>query len=173
MKKTLTAGAASLVFAAMPIVGVFAANPAAITDTLTVNVNLSCTFTRTTGNGNYSKTMTANQLDTAFGTSTFTSKCNNGTGYSITPTFTSLTFSGAAQPITYNATAPTAGSGTWTALLGSATTGLTSGTAFGSQNTQDPAAGRAYTITYQVGLKNNQAKGTYVGTAKYQLSMNS
>lgn len=171
MKKTLTAGAASLLFAAMPIVGVFAANPAAITDTLTVNVSLSCTFTRTTGTGNYTKTMTANQLDTAFGTSTFTSKCNNGSGYSITPTFTSLTFTGAAQPITYSATAPTEGSGTWTALLGSATTGLTSGTAFGAQTSQDPSAGRTYTITYQVGLKNNQAKGTYTGTAKYQLSM--
>ena len=171
MKKTLTAGAASLLFAAMPIVGVFAANPAAITDTLTVNVNLSCTFTRTTGTGNYSKTMVANDYDASFGSSTFTAHCNNGTGYTVTPTFSSLTFTGATMPITYSTTAPSAGSGTWAAFLGSATNPLTSGTALATQNSQDPAAGRTYTVNYKVGLKNNQPKGTYTGTASYQLAM--
>ena len=171
MKKTLTAGAAAFVFAAMPIVGVFAANPAAITDTLTVNVNLSCTFTRTTGTGTYSKTMLANAYDDAFGTSTFTSKCNNGTGYTITPTFTSLTFTNATMPITYSTTAPSAGSGTWAAFYGSSTTPLTSGTALVTRNSQDPAAGSTYTVTYKVGLKNNQPKGTYTGKATYQLAM--
>ena len=164
MKKTLTAGAASLVFAAMPIVGVFAANPAAITDTLTVNVNLSCTFARTTGEGTYSKTMLANDYDASFGSSTCT-------GYTVTPTFSSLTFTGATMPITYSTTAPSAGSGTWAAFLGSASNPLTSGTALATQNSQDPAAGRTYTVNYKVGLKNNQPKGTYTGTASYQLAM--
>lgn len=173
MKKTLIAGAASLALAATPVFGVFATNPAALTDTLTVTVAVSCNFTRTTGEGTYSKTMTANELDLEFGSSTFTSKCNNGSGYSITPTFTDLTFSGATSPIAYNTTTPTAGSGTWTATLGTATTNLTSGTAFGAQTSQDPAAGRTYTINYKVGLKNNQPKGTYTGKATYQLSMNS
>ena len=173
MKKTLIAGAASLAFAATPVFGVFATNPAALTDTLTVTVATSCTFSRTTGEGTYAKTMTANDLDTEFGSSTFTSHCNNGTGYKITPTFTSLTFTGAAQPITYNTTTPTAGSGTWTAKLSGASSNLTSGTAFGSQSSQDPAAGRTVTILYTVSTKNNQAKGTYTGTASYQLSMNS
>ena len=173
MKKTLIAGAASLALAATPVFGVFATNPAALTDTLTVTVAVSCTFARTTGSATYAKTMEANQVDAEFGSSTFTSHCNNGTGYKITPTFTSLTFSGAAQPITYSTSTPTAGSGTWTAKISGETSSLTSGTAFGSQTSQDPAAGRAVTILYTVSTKNNQAKGTYTGTAKYQLSMNS
>ena len=171
MKKTLIAGAASLAFAATPVFGVFATNPAALTDTLTVTVAVSCTFTRTTGEGTYAKTMTANELDTEFGTSTFTSHCNNGSGYTVTPTFTSLTFTGAAQPIEYSTTTPTAGSGTWTAMISGASENLASGTAMSTQTSQDPAAGRALTVIYKVGLKNNQAKGTYTGTASYQLAM--
>ncbi|MBQ9171784.1 hypothetical protein IJ162_01585 [Candidatus Saccharibacteria bacterium] len=173
MKKTLIAGAASLALAATPVFGVFAATPAAVVDTLTVTVAVSCTFARTAGQATYAKTMQANKLDAEFGSSTFTSHCNNGTGYTITPTFTSLTFTGAAQPITYSTSTPTAGSGTWTAKLSGASESLASGTAFGSQTSQDPAAGRAVTILYTVSTKNNQAKGTYTGTAKYQLSMNS
>lgn len=171
MKKTLIAGAASLAFAATPVFGVFATNPAALTDTLTVTVAVSCTFARTAGESTYAKTMTANQLDEEFGTSTFTSHCNNGSGYTVTPTFTSLTFTGAAQPITYSTTTPTAGSGTWTATLSGASSNLTSGTAMSTQSSQDPAAGRTLTVIYKVGLKNNQAKGTYTGTASYQLAM--
>ena len=171
MKKTLIAGVTSLSFAAMPIVGVFAVDPSPITDTLTVNVNLSCTFARTGGSATYSKTMLANALDTEFGVSTFTAHCNNGSGYTVTPTFTSLTFSGATMPIAYSTTKPSANSGTWTALLNSNTTGMTNNSAAVTQNSQDPAAGRSFTVTYQVGLKNNQPKGTYVGTASYQLAM--
>ena len=171
MKKTLIAGAASLSFAVMPIVGVFAVDPAAITDTLTVNVNLSCTFARSSGTGTYSKTMLANELDTEFGVSTFTAQCNNGSGYTITPTFSSLTFTNATMPITYSTTKPTANSGTWTALKDSATSGMANGSAAVTQSTQDPSGGRSFTVTYQVGLKNNQPKGTYVGTASYQLAM--
>ena len=173
MKKTLIAGAASLAFAATPVFGVFADNPAALTDTLTVTVATSCTFERTTGTGTYAKTMLANKVDAEFGSSTFTSHCNNGKGYKITPTFTSLSFTGAAQPITYATSTPTAGSGTWTAKLSGSSSSLTSGTAFGSQTSQDPTAGRAVTILYTVSTKSNQAKGTYTGTATYQLSMNS
>ncbi len=171
MKKTLIAGAASLAFAATPVFGVFASNPAAIQDTLTVTVAVSCTFTRTTGEGTYAKTMEANEFDASFGSSTFTSKCNNGSGYTITPTFTSLTFTGAAQPITYSTTTPAANSGTWTAMISGASENLTSGTAMATQSSQDPAAGRTYTVIYKVGLKNNQAKGTYTGTASYALAM--
>lgn len=171
MKKTLIAGAASLAFAATPVFGVFATNPAALTDTLTVTVAVSCTFTRTTGEGTYSKTMVANELDTSFGTSTFTSRCNNGKGYTLTPTFTNLTYSGAASPITYSTTTPTAGSGTWTATKSGASSNLTSGQAADTQSSQDPAAGRTFTVIYKVGLLNNQPKGTYTGTASWQLAM--
>ena len=173
MKKTLIAGAASLAFAATPVFGVFATNPAALTDTLTVTVAVSCTFSRTTGEGTYAKTMTANELDPSFGTSTFTSHCNNGTGYTITPTFTSLTFSGAAQPIAYSTTTPTAGSGTWTAQIeGGANIAATNGVLMNT-NQQDPVGGTTATVIYKVSLNDDQAQGTYRGTATYTLAQKS
>lgn len=47
MKKTLIAGAASAVLAAMPVLGVFATSQTqSITDTLTVNLPTACTFVR-------------------------------------------------------------------------------------------------------------------------------
>ena len=170
MKKSIVAGAASLVLAAMPVVGVFAADPAALTDTLTVTVNESCTFTRTTGNGQYTQSMTAGALKTDFGSSTFTSACNNGKGYDIGAVFTSLSHTGnAGEAITYSATTPTAGSGTWTAAIGGSSNIAATSGVLGSQNTQDPAGGRTYTVVYKVSTHDDQAQGTYQGTATYTL----
>lgn len=169
MKKSIVAGAASLVLAAMPVVGVFAADPAALTDTLTVTVNESCTFTRTTGNGQYTQSMTAGALKTDFGSSTFTSACNNGKGYDINAEFTSLSHKGnAGEAIAYSATTPTASSGTWTASVSSSNIAATGGK-LGEQSTQDPAGGRTYTVNYTVSLHDDQAQGTYEGTATYTL----
>lgn len=172
MKKTVIAGVASFAFAATPVFGVFATNPT-VTDTLTVTVAGVCTFARTGGSATYEKTMTAGQLDTSFGSSTFTANCNNGSGYSISATFSSLTFSGATSPIAYSATTPTEGSGTWTAakVVNTTETNLAaSGAVLGSRNTQDPAGGSTYTVKYKVGLFDNQPKGTYTGTATYALT---
>ena len=48
MKKSLIAtGAASLALAAMPVVGVFAATPAQVQDTVKVIIDPSCTFEAT------------------------------------------------------------------------------------------------------------------------------
>ena len=169
MKKSIVAGAASLVLAAMPVVGVFATDPAAVVDTLTVTVNESCTFTRTDGSNNYTNAMAANALNTTFGESTFTSACNNGKGYDITAEFTSLSHTGnAGEAITYAASTPTAGSGTWTAAVGGSSIAATSGV-LGSKNTQDPAGGSTYTVVYKVSTHDDQAQGTYTGTATYTL----
>ena len=169
MKKSIVAGAASLVLAAMPVVGVFAADPDAVVDTLTVNVNESCNFTRSAGNGNYTQTMSAGALNSSFGSSTFTAACNNGLGYDINAVFTSLAHTenhGAA--ITYNATTPTAGSGTWTATVDSSNIAATGGK-LGTQSTQDPSGGRTYTVDYTVSTHSDQAQGSYQGTATYTL----
>ena len=169
MKKSIVAGAASLVLAAMPVVGVFADNPAAVVDTLTVTVNESCTFTRTTGNGQYTQSMTAGALKTDFGSSTFTSACNNGKGYDINAVFTSLSHTGnAGTAITYSATTPTAGSGTWTASVSSSPIAASNGK-LGERSTQDPSGGSTYTVDYAVSLHDDQAQGTYEGTATYTL----
>lgn len=169
MKKSIVAGAASLVLAAMPVVGVFAADPDAVVDTLTVTVNESCNFTRETGNGQYTQNMAAGALKSDFGSSTFKSACNNGKGYDINAVFTSLTHKGnAGQAIAYSTTAPTAGSGTWTAAVSGSSIAATGGK-LGEQSTQDPAGGRTYTVDYSVSLHDDQAQGTYEGTATYTL----
>ena len=173
MKKTVIAGVASFAFAATPVFGVFATNPTTVTDTLTVTVAGVCTFARTTGSATYQKTMTAGAFDPAFGSSTFTANCNNGSGYSISATFTPLSFTGATSPINYSATTPQEGSGTWTAakVVNTTETNLAvTGAVLGSRNTQDPAGGSTYTVKYKVGLLNNQPKGTYTGTATYALT---
>ena len=174
MKKSLVAGAASLAFAAMPVVGVFATNPAAVQDQLTVTVNESCTFARVGGSDTITETMTAGQLKSDFGGNTFKSTCNNGKGYDINATFTDLTItSGTGAAITYDGTAaPTANSGTWNASVGGSILAKT-GDVIGSRNTQDPSGGSTYTVSYAVSVHNDQAKGTYSGTATYSLVMKS
>ena len=169
MKKSIVAGAASLVLAAMPVVGVFADNPEAVVDTLTVNVNESCNFQRSTGNGNYTQTMAAGALNSSFGSSTFTAACNNGLGYDINAVFTSLAHKqNKGEAITYNVETPTGGSGTWTATVGSTNIAATSGK-LATRTSQDPAGGSTYTVSYTVSTHDDQAQGSYEGTATYTL----
>ena len=170
MKKSIVAGAASLVLAAMPVVGVFADNPADVVDTLTVTVNESCNFDHDTGNtGSFTHAMAANALNATFGQSTFKAACNNGLGYDINAVFTSLSHTGnKGEAITYSVTTPTAGSGTWTATVGSQNIAETGGK-LASRATQDPAGGSTYTVNYTVSTHDDQAQGTYTGTATYTL----
>lgn len=169
MKKSIVVGAASLVLAAMPVVGVFADNPNPVVDTLTVTVNESCTFEHKSGDGSYTHAMAAGALNNEFGTSTFTSACNNGKGYDINAVFTSLTHQGnAGEAIAYSATTPTAGSGTWTATVSSSNIAETNGK-LGFRTSQDPAGGSEYSVSYTVSTHNDQAQGTYKGTATYTL----
>ena len=179
MKKTLGVVAAAAM-AALPMMGAMAvdpttaADPAALTDTLTVNVNGICTFERTTGNGLYTKTMVAGALDSSFGAPTFTAKCNNSKGYKITAAFDGLTHQGGdGETIAYSQTTPQEKSGTWTAKLSGQTDNLAASDAVVANTTEeDPAAGSAYAINYTVSLHDDQAQGTYVGTAVYTLTQN-
>ena len=169
MKKTLIAGA-SLALAAMPVVGVFAAkasDPEAISDTLTINVNGVCTLTRSSGTGTYTETMTASDTKT-LGTSTYTTHCNNHTGYTIAVTTPNL-----AGPtnIPFQSTAPTAGTAGWaiqTNTTGEATYYVSGN--FAETSTQDPAAGNTYTATYLAATASDQSQGTYTGTVTYTLT---
>ena len=175
MKKSIVAGAASLVLAAMPVVGVFADDPAAVVDTLTVTVNESCTFEHDgSASGAFTHEMTAGALNANFGSSTLKAACNNGKGYTIGAVFTSLAHTGnAGEAITYSVDTPTAGSGTWTAQIGDgANIAATNGT-LANTNTQDPSGGSTYTVNYKVSLHDDQAQGTYRGTATYTLTQKS
>ena len=201
MKKTLIAGTVSVALAALPIVGVFAEeadDPQPIIDTLTVNVNGTCGFSRAdTGDagGSYSQTMSANALNNDFigsgAVSKFVSSCNNGTGYVVTLTATPLAHStGDGEAITYATasgaalpTDPTAGSGTWvanrTATTGTATHAdysaagniLNNGTAYATTG-PDGTTASSFSVKYMVSTHTVQAQGSYSGTATYTLAQN-
>ena len=177
MKKLIIAGSASLALAAMPMVGVFAADPAALTDTLKITVNESCTFERGTGgSATFEKTMAASAVDDAFGTNTFTSKCNNGLGYTVTGHFTDITEDdGLGTAITYGTTTPDSTHlGIWTAYKSTATAGnITNDSQILNTSAADPAGGTSFTVVYKVGLHDNQEQGNYTGTAQYTLAQKS
>ena len=199
MKKLAIAGA-SAALAILPAAGVFAAasNPSNLVDTLNVTIEDSCTWTRTlsTSDANVSignatsatatatRTMTADQEIAAFAVSTINAKCNNTKGYKITGTFDDLvgqvsssdtTALSNGEKISYGGTAALA-SGTWIAKLGSATTGLASGTSGNVASTtasDDMTAGSTYTITYGVSTAAAQPAGYYTGSATYVFAQNS
>ena len=181
MKKSLIAGAgaAALAMAALPFAGVFA-DTMTITDNLSVTVSSSCTMatadgTSTTVTGNsYSGSGAPGDLVT-LGTGTGVDpteidiQCNANNGYTLTPNFSVLTNGTAAHNITYSGSQEaSAGSKTWTAYYeknsGSATAFTTS--AITGQSTMTDS----FKFSYKVGLSNDQATGTYTGTAQYTLA---
>lgn len=187
MKKALIAGAAtSIALAAMPILSTFADIQEG--DKLTVNVGESCNLNRVAGTGSYNvDNMQLNSLNANFGTSTYRVICNNAKGFYVTATFTDLDDSADGENITYSATTPVAGSGTWTAAV-TADTSL--GEGFTTYNidpsSEDaaaknlmnysgvtPADGYTATVVYKVSTRSNQAQGSYTGTATYVLNKNS
>ena len=186
MKKLLiAAGAASLALAAMPVVGVFAASdPANITDTFKITIADSCTWTRSGANGSgqgaatfndgvYSATLTAGATVPTFGTTTLNVKCNNGTGYTITPTITDLNgYKNSIDRTTNNDKfeyANALAGGKWTAAYNS--TALVDGTPFVSAGTgSDMVDGTNYVITYGVQAATTQNAGYYEGTITYALA---
>ena len=177
MKKLIIAGATSVALAAMPVVGVFAADPGALTDTLKISVNESCSFERGAGGqSEFQKTMAAGEIDDSFGSNTFTSKCNNGLGYTVTGDFSDITEDdGHGTAITYGTTTPDSSNlGIWTAYKSTATAGnITNHSSILNTSAADPAGGTSFSVTYKVGLHDNQEEGTYTGTAKYTLTQKS
>lgn len=176
MKKLLIAGATSIALAALPVVGVFADDPAALEDELQITVNESCTFTRGTGGqSSFQETMQAGEVNSNFGSNTFTSKCNNGTGYTVTAEFTPLAEeNGAGTAITYSTTTPDSTHlGIWTAYNSTTSTNIANGEEVLNTSAADPVAGTSFSVVYKVGLNANQEQGTYTGTATYTLAQKS
>ena len=174
MKKSLIMGATSLVLAATPVFGVFAAegDPAAVTDTLKVTVDEICTFERTTGNGSYTKPMGANAVDIDFADTVLKAVCNADDGYKVVGAYTALAGTPGGS-IPFGTTKPAAGTSSWAALKG--TTGSTYLTNNGNvitKNGADTSAGTSQPIRYQVATADNIAQGTYTGTATYTLTQN-
>lgn len=128
MKKALIAGTVSLAVAAMPVVGVFAADTNITdntTDTLRVEIASSCTFTSKHAGGNVgtgvgesttagtwvagvdgntaADTLSATMLNGTkiddFGSTSFTVICNNAKGWRVTNTMGSLAGGNSGQSI--------------------------------------------------------------------------
>lgn len=178
MKKLLIAGAASLALSALPIAASFAVDPPAISDELIVTVGEACTFTRTSStgeSGTITDSIQLGGLNNNFGSSTYKAICNNAIGFNVEAEFTSLT--GAGEAITYSATDPTAGSGTWTAsvddnnIVVSTVDGKLIGSLMSASGVTG-ANGISATVTYKISIRDNQAKGNYTGTATYTLNQN-
>ena len=170
MKKLAIVGA-SLAFAALPVVGVFAADPEPVVDTIKITVSETCTLTRTAGTGLYTATMSTNALNPSVGSSTFTSVCNNASGFSVSATPTALTNAGGGEAINYSATTPTAGSGTWTATKTEVAGNIEASNGV-LMSSNGATTGLVETVTYQVSTRANQAKGDYQGTMTYALTQN-
>ena len=183
MNKKITAGVAALAFAAAPVARAIAVDCSGssggqLQDSITLNVNNSCTFSRTSGNGSVSLSMDWNALDYSK-SETFSVSCNDAAGWKVTGTFSNMTGT-ANQGSTYKTTInyatamPTAGSGTWTAIKGeyapSGVTGITSGSSGNVINKGSSSTGQTATtqkITYVIGTRDRQERGTYTATATY------
>ena len=174
--QALIVSAVSLAVVAVPVVGMLHNSASAATtqsDTLSLTVNEQCTFVRSSGSNSKSTTMAMNALDTSM-TNTFKVTCNIASGYSVSAAFTAL--DGPGADITYSATTPTAGSGTWTATKGaaSATSNIpASGGTLMSASGVTSSSGTTQQVTYKVGTASNQASGSYEGTATYTLTATS
>lgn len=197
MKKSLIAGAgvAALGFAAMPVLGAFAAT-STMTDTINVTINPGCTIvtsgTSTVGpNNTYSVTMTNGQhkddIGTGTGTGSATNKidinCNSTTGNTW-----QLTAVGAGSGTPVSSMTGTGGSiATGTATSGetsnwamkvTAKSGITSSFAdfkavpatAAVVATGTGSVTEAFTMVYQVYISPTQAEGTYTGKVTYTLT---
>ena len=195
--KKLAIVASSVALAAMPVVGVFAADDLDVVDTIKVTVQPSCTF-RASGTGTLDGTYTASGANGATvnpstsgesGTNvhTFNVFCNNNKGYTVTATAQDLANIDNASPaiedvFAYKAdlSGLTTTSG-WHATIAATTSGLTAGqlpdsnqgTATGTvitrSNSTTATAGDAWTATYTAKIGSETKAGNYQGTITYNL----
>lgn len=132
MKKSIiAAGAASIALAAMPVVSTFAAQPTReIVDNINVNLNSTCTMTRTGASGTDGTWTAGDPATTAAGTytvasmsagttanigaSTFTIVCNDTTnGHSLQVAASGLRRGETSDYIDYSNAAVAAGTSSW------------------------------------------------------------
>ena len=179
MKKLAIAGA-SLALAAMPVVGVFATDTLTVKDKLVLTVSSSCTYdaitpsAATTENGNeYTASAAPNQMVSFNATSSATSltvKCNDPDGHTITPTFTGLTGPTGSTAINYQGSDPVAGTAGWTAYYSKNSAAAQPFTASGTAIEGTSTMTDTYQFSYKVATDEDQAAGTYNGTATYVLA---
>lgn len=197
MKKLAIAGA-SLALAAMPVVGVFAADDVDVMDTIKVTVSPSCTF-RASGTGTLDATYTATGVngetvnpstsgDSGTNVHTFNVFCNNNKGYTVSATAQDLANIDNASPaitdvFTYKAdlSGLTTASG-WHAQFTNVTSGVTAtqlpdsnqgtstGTIITRANSTTATAGDSWTATYTAKIGSETKAGNYQGTITYNLA---
>lgn len=186
MKKLAIAGA-SMVLAAMPVLGVFAEDDRTVTDTINVTVSPSCTFKAGGDNVAYSATGTnasgvVNPVNNSSNVHEFTVFCNNNIGYTVAAEATALSATGITDVFAYKATLPSSVDGAWHAQFAQATANpgntltiaqLEDGGAsktIVSSNQASAAIGESWTATYTAYIGTETPAGTYTGTIAYTLA---
>lgn len=200
-KKLIAAGAASLAVATMPFAGVFAVKSTdQVTDTLTLNLQPTCTMTvssaaatgsdaagatvtnPTAKSSTYTATIAADVAYT-LGTSTFTVICNDTTGWGVTVTANDLVgqTSGHTTEKFVNGSIPatsadsTPGAYSYTTAPVDAQSGVItdSGLNKGITAGSETGDGVQFTSTYRVRANSKtQTAQQYTGTVVYNLSSN-
>ncbi len=195
MKKLAIAGA-SLALAAMPVVGVFAADGnTTTTDTVQVTIDTACSLTAT-GAGTYSTTLTNGTASSDLGSTSINIKCNDAGGWMVNAigANTSTTAGAGATDMAPDAAGKTPiATGTsldgsvsnWamklTASEGAYAPTIVTGydqyhavpgaadTKVVSGVTTDQTTGSTFTTNYKVAVSPTQQQGTYTGKVTYTL----
>ena len=185
MKKSIiAAGASAVALAAMPVVGVFAADVTSQVDTLDITIDATCTMASVshapssgvwTGN-TLAKTVTAGALNENIGSTSFNIICNNQTGWNVSATATVLTGkTTTSQNIPLGT--PEANVAAWNYVSSTSTEGVTAGvtgnttsaTKVASASDTTGNSGDAFTVTYNVSTDNALSAQIYEGTITYTL----
>lgn len=183
-KKVVAITASSFVLAALPVVGVFAADVTTATDTINVTVSPSCTLGVTEGKAVTGTVANGTTKEDLAG-STFSISCNDASGWHLTAVgagtnkeddVAALATAGGAQSISTSATISAetsswgfklAGTGVEKTYQSFAAVPKTATTVAKGTTT---VAANEITTTYGVGISASQAAGTYSGKVTYVLA---
>lgn len=182
MKKLAIAGA-SIALAAMPVVGVLAADGNLTTiDTVQVTIDSACSLTASGNSNAFSANMNNGQLKSDFGNTTMSIVCNDVGGWKVTAIGNSNDISGTTTMVpTGDGTAIATGTATegatsnWAMkVTGTGATGFTDfaavpGTAAIVATQNAATATASLTTTYQVYISPTQQADTYTGKVLYTL----
>ncbi|MBR3248737.1 hypothetical protein IKF89_01770 [Candidatus Saccharibacteria bacterium] len=174
--------AASLGMAGMGLASseVAAADITSVTDTLSVEVQLSCTFNSTTNKtytGSAANGAEVNDFNDS-GIHEFNLFCNGSNGYVVTATPYDLEATGIDRKISYtDSYTPSGTNGLWTAVITSEAAGVTvtspvpvGGGEIISSDSGTTAEGVSFTAAYSAYVGTETPAGTYTGTIVYTLT---
>lgn len=193
MKKTIIAGAASVALAAMPVIGVFAAEDpitttGSMTDKITVKIDSSCSFTTTNDNATENTlgttTLVNGQAGSEIAGTAMTISCNDNSGWHLnaigagTEGHITDLYSSANNASIATGAYSESGNSVWSFKV----TGTNSvagyntdfvavpGTETPVASGSSPISGTVVTPTYKAYANATQAAGTYTGAVKYTLA---